>query len=412
MIEAGEDVDSRFCTVQELKGCRKVNPCQVTSGIGGASGLAGGKLSEYPAGRALTSLMGDSTASEIRVSRDLLASYMTMIGSDVQIEALEREQDRYREMDFELRHYPANKYSQAGLKSAWSGVLQEARIAGVEVRLQTKATYLNPVDDGVEVTLEDLNGVSTVYARAVLIATGRTGSQLISTLPTTAPSHAVDIGVRIEFPADKWPELDSVHGDLKLHFGNARTFCASKSGWISPYRHDGVMLLEGRTDSEQKSKWSNLAVSIRTVQDPTSIFAGVRDALLQQGPGSSIRQPLSDYLANRTSVQPTREPESSFSYWRWGDVNALLPDEISRDLRSAVDRFTTQVLPSPAAQEAFVFGPELDYYWATVAHRDQLPGVWSAGDVTGEYRGTLQAFTAGRYMAGEISRHLSFDWRG
>ena len=409
LVEAGTDIESRFCTVQSLRGCRKVTPCQVTSGVGGASGLAGGKLSEYPAGRALTKLMGDSAELELIRSKEMMADFMSLSSAPIDAIRLEKERDYYRNLDYELRHYPANKYSQAQLMSAWGDMLRHAVSCGVEVRLQTRAASLEASGDGVKVRLLGPEGDSSVQAGAVLIATGRTGADLVQGVGSISASHPVDVGVRIEFPSKDWVDMDAFHGDLKLHFGNARTFCASKSGWISPYRHKDIMLLEGRTDDDNKSPWSNIAISVRTDQPPTEVFEHVRAASLLQGPGSSIRQPLQDYLGGKTTAAASREPRASFSYWRWGDINALFPSSIGDDIRAAVARFTSEVLPPVAARNAFVFGPEIDYYWDTLPHRGALPGVWSAGDVTGLYRGTLQAYTAGRYLVDEVAHHLALE---
>lgn len=407
IVDAGPEAGDRFCTVQEARGCRKVDPCHVVSGIGGASGLAGGKLSEYPAGRGLAVVTGGDVAGHLKRSMAELQRYVPLVIPQGDEQSLASATRHYDDLNYELRHYRANKYAQADLSSAWETIAGEVRSLGGRVMTSTRALAIARGTSGLEITLR--NGVEEhiVSAKAVVVATGRSGDDLVEGLTTGHPQHPLDVGVRIEFPAACWPELDAVHNDLKLHFGNARTFCTSKSGWISPYKFGDFMLLEGRTDSSEVSSWSNLAITVRTDLPAEELIASMRSAVLAQGPGSTIRQPIGDYLAmSATNPGRMREPRASFSYWRWGDVNALFPQGIARELRDAVERFSREVLPTAAAANAHVFGPEVDYYWGSVPHRDIMPGVWSAGDVTGAYRGILQAYTAGRYLVQEIEEYI------
>jgi uncharacterized FAD-dependent dehydrogenase len=413
IVEAGPEIESRRCTVQELRGCRKVMPCHVTSGIGGSSGLAGGKLSEYPAGRGLSAIMGAAAPDELKESMLRLAPYIPTTPAPLEADRLKVESERYRALSYELRHYPANKYSQTDLMSAWAAISAELRAAGVEIRTDSRVVDVHQVPQGgFEVRVETDSISAIVTAKSVMLASGRAGSDLANSLGAKESSHPLDVGVRIEFPAALWPDLDAVHGDLKLHFDNARTFCTSKAGWISPYRFQDFMLLEGRTDSDKKSSWSNLAITIRTAAAPTAVIDQIRESTLRQGPGSSIRQALADYVLDTPSERESREPSASFSYWRWGDVNDLFPVEIAQELRAAVSRFSTEVMPRQAAEEAFVFGPELDYYWPTLPHRSEVPGLWAVGDVTSDYRGTLQAYAAGRYMTTEVAAFLEIAGAG
>lgn len=409
LVEAGQAPGSRACTVQHFRGCRKVEPCHVTTGIGGASGLAGGKLSEYPAGRGLSVLMGDHVQRELAASLQRLESFIPLIRPELEQERLRKATRQLSELSYELRHYQANKYAQPDIIRAWESIMGEITARGGQVLTGTRAVDVRTPVEGHVVRLVGATGEREIRARAVIITTGRTGAELIDGLRIEHAQHPLDVGVRIEFPASCWPDLDAVHGDLKLHFDDARTFCTSKAGWISPYRYQDFMLLEGRTDSSVASKWSNLAITVRCDLPAGQVMAEIRSALRARGPGSSIRQPLDDFLAGVVIPRSTREPEASFSYWRWGDVNALLPATISDRLREAVRRFASEVLPPAAAQAAHVFGPEVDYYWSTIPHRNSRPGLWAAGDVTGAYRGILQAYAAGRFLVKEVERYLESD---
>src|SRR5438552_3487777 len=67
-IDAGVAASAKYCTIQQRKGCRKVQPCQMTSGVGGSSLLSGGKISGFPAGRNLSYAAGTLEAAETAIT--------------------------------------------------------------------------------------------------------------------------------------------------------------------------------------------------------------------------------------------------------------------------------------------------------------------------------------------------------
>jgi uncharacterized FAD-dependent dehydrogenase len=63
-IDAGSYPSERHCAALENQSCKKEKLCQVISGFGGCSLISGGKISGYPAGNGLSSILGSSRANE------------------------------------------------------------------------------------------------------------------------------------------------------------------------------------------------------------------------------------------------------------------------------------------------------------------------------------------------------------
>ena len=57
-VDSGPRAQDRHCSILQAKPCRWATPCEMITGLGGASLLSGGKLSLYPAGRSMAPLVG------------------------------------------------------------------------------------------------------------------------------------------------------------------------------------------------------------------------------------------------------------------------------------------------------------------------------------------------------------------
>ena len=73
----------------------------------------------------------------------------------------------------------------------------------------------------------------------------------------------LEAGVRIEFPTRLCPDIGGYHKDLKLLFGDARTYCLCKNGKVALYRIDEVCFTEGYFTSESLTDLTNIGILVR-----------------------------------------------------------------------------------------------------------------------------------------------------
>jgi uncharacterized FAD-dependent dehydrogenase len=209
--------------------------------------------------------------------------------------------------------------------------------------------------------------------------------------------------VRLEFPTDQWPDIDRCHNDLKLHFGDTRTFCVCKDGRLAPYRLGNTFLMEGHSEPGFPTGFTNLALMLRVQpsnDDP--IFEIVRERVARESQGWPVREMLRDYLGEGRNGDAPR-PASSITFWKWGRVSNCFPEDIGRLLRESVRQFCVAFFGDSQWPAISVFGPELDFFWRQYklhsTFESSQPGLYIIGDAGGHFRGILQSFCSGLVSA-------------
>lgn len=382
--------------------------------------MSGGKISAFPAGRAMSEIIGSEAGARERLEKgfDLFHEFVPLISPSASQEARVHATQQYLHKGFVFRYYDAYLYHQTDLVTGYGRMLAELNLSGVPVHLDTLVTKVEATEHGYRISGSSRSGPVEFFSRQIVLAVGRYGSELVQRMDSVfhlgGQPNRCDVGVRLEFPSAAWPDIDDCHNDLKLHFGEARTFCVCKDGYLAPYRHGDIFLLEGHSEPEGSSGFTNLAVTLRqpsnagTVQP--ALLPDVRQRLLAQTCGKPVRQRLADFLAGRPSQPRAKgrvgEP-ASISYWDWGSASACFPGEVARAIRDAVNYLTARLIPEDAHSSVYVFAPEMDYYWPRlpVGHDfgSQKAGLYLVGDCSGQFRGILQAFSSGHACAESIA---------
>jgi uncharacterized protein len=405
-IEAGVGADLKTCSILEGKGCRFVQPCQIITGVGGSSLLSGGKISLFPAGRAMSSVLGGEQLVEKKLFRafELFKKYVTLIVPDVEPNQVQKGEALFAARGFDFRYYDAYRYRLPDLVIGYEKMLQTIRSSGISVKLESEVTAVESLGDHFRIEVNTHGLSSEVLANRIILAVGRAGKELMhqvdARLHLDGRERDCDIGVRLEFPTSVWPDIDECHKDLKLHFLNARTFCVCKDGLLAPYRLDDIFLLEGHADPDVKTGFTNLAITVRIpgVKGNQAIN-DIRTRMLAISKGKPIRQALTDFLDQKTSARDADKPAASISYWQWGNIRDCFPESIYREIHNAVSYFVHHLLPVRLQDTVSVYAPEIDYYWSEFPLNQGFLSndsrAYIIGDSTGQFRGILQAFCSG-----------------
>jgi uncharacterized protein len=424
-FDAGEALEVKYCSILQGKGCRHSEPCQIISGLGGSSVLSGGKISAYPAGRALGQFLKSpqSTEAALNGALVLFSSYVPLSETECSNARQEQAVKEYQDKGFDFRYYNALLYQQADLLAGYQKMVSELCSLGTIIHLQTRVQLIEPTPQGFLVHVESNKGNDTWCAKRVILAVGREGIDLMQKLRKTCDLEIetgnTDIGVRLELPLHLWENIDAYHNDLKLHFGNARTFCVCKGGILAPYKVNSFFSLEGSDTIGNKTGYTNFAITIRKEHlkegEQTELLLDVESRMKQQSRGIPVREMLQDYLTGNQILQKngTRKAklrDASISFWRWGSVSACFPSEDAADIRTAVEYFVDRLMPKNVVPQVSVFGPVIDYYWPRfrIGSRFLATGsnVYIIGDGTGHFRGILQAFCSGIECANGIVEEL------
>jgi len=217
-----------------------------------------------------------------------------------------------------------------------------------------------------------------------------------------------EVGVRVEFPTWLCPDIDRYHKDLKLLFGDARTYCLCKNGKVALYHIDGGCFAEGYFNPESSTDLTNIGILVRLKPSlhNDEILCEIKKRTLKFTKGKSGLQTLNEYLtANNASKTANLPFKPSISYWERVNIDNLFPSPISEKIKNSVHYFVSRIFPKNYWKNIIVFAPEIHYTGPSFPVKSDfsiLPRMYLIGECTGRFRGILQAFTSGMICAENI----------
>jgi uncharacterized protein len=230
--------------------------------------------------------------------------------------------------------------------------------------------------------------------RSVVFAAGRFGP--LSWPSQTAPAifRRVEVGVRIEQPADRFflahesgidPKWIGRSSDGRCEW---RTFCCCRQGEVVATSFDGVTTVSGRADCPPTGR-SNVGLNVRLL-DRDDAETAMRALLAEKHVGP----------VTATAAEMLADPDGS-------PVIALLGAPTGRrimeGLYTLVEEFALDT------QSAVLHAPTIEGlgYYPSVDRSLRVDGlpVWVAGDSSGMFRGIVAALISGRVAAMAAARH-------
>jgi uncharacterized FAD-dependent dehydrogenase len=412
-LDAGTSLSIRSCSILQNSSCKREKPCQMISGFGGSS-LFGAKISAFPAGSKLATILGskDLTKRKLSDALDLFNNYLPLQKPNITLNDIKNAKELFDKLGFEYRYYDAYLYAQEELRKAYQKIFSQLNSAGTSLLLNTELIKIHREENDFKLVAMHDNQKITIFTKYLLLGVGRLGRSLLKSVNTKlnlkGNENHLDVGVRLEFPTDLYPDITRYHNDLKLLFNDARTFCVCKDGKIAPYFFEDVFFTDGYYNPMYRSGFTNLGIMIRlkhTKQNDT-IFDEIKKKLLNATNDKPICQRLPDYLNISTkSYNPSKSFKSSISFWVYDDVNQYFPQPISTKIKEAVFYFASRVLPKGRWNEVSVFAPEVGYGGLSFPVNSDfsiIPGMYLIGDCAGRFRGILQAFCSGVICAESI----------
>lgn len=410
-LDAGTAAEHRCCPTSQANQCDCSTSCRVITGVGGSSLMGGGKISFLPAGRGLIRVIGTQGEQVLREALDVLSRYFRM--SPPRTVPTEVASKYYADIGFNYRYYEVRLVARDEIVRGYQRLVHELTNAGVNLSLETEVTRIARTVDGFIVSGQRNGEEFELLAENVVAATGRYGHDLLESLDESLDLGGgvipLDYGVRLEFPVAVWPDIDRYHEDLKLEFGNSRTYCVCKDGLVVNYRVGDIRLLEGHSDTNQTTGFTNFGVLVRKPylrqEEKDAVISEVRDRVRALAGEKLVRQSLLEFATGGANKVEFPGPGTT-RLWERGDVGACWPSSEADELRTSVRYLVDRLLPKDHHGLVSVYAPELHNrgrkYPITARFRSRHDGLYLVGECTGHFRGILQSFCSGLWCG----RHL------
>jgi uncharacterized FAD-dependent dehydrogenase len=427
IAEKGKDIDKRNCPMKLKEiSCAACPECSLLSGWGGAGAFSDGKLTLSPEiGGFLTRYIDKSRLESLitYVDKNYVrygAPEETYGGNETEIRKITRlaSENNLTFIPSRIRHIGTDrckdvlKNIRESLNSKIDAIF--ASEAGRVITERRKATGI---------TL--LNGTK-LYSDFVILAPGREGSRWLEKeskrLRLTLLKNPVDIGVRVEIPAQVFEPLTKITYEPKLVFHSkkfndkVRTFCVNPHGEVVKEYLKGIWTVNGHSYANSKTSNTNFALLVSTFftepfDEPIlygSYIAGLAN-LLGRG---VILQRLGDLRQGRRSthvritkggVMPTLKDATP------GDLSFVLPYRHLSDILDMLEALD-KVAPGINSEHTLLYGAEVKFYSMlpklTESLETEIANLFAVGDGAGVSRGLIQASVSGVMAAREIAKRL------
>lgn len=429
ILEKGRDIEKRHCPSQDQGGsCIQCSPCSTVCGWGGAGAFSDGKLT-------LTSEIGGNLEQYIDTPvLNEMIEYVDSIyldfGAPEHVFGLENQDEikkyLHRATMAELKLIPiAIRHLGTGrCRDILQNMRDDLVQKGLEVRMKTMVETIL-VEDG------QVKGVRTtkgedIYSPYVVVSPGREGSKWLAgeaqRLGLETAINPVDIGVRVEVPAEVMEPLTRVFYESKLIYysrtfdDRVRTFCMNPYGEVVMENNDALVTVNGHSHAFNKTANTNFAVLVSKsftdpFQEPITYGRNIASLANLLG-GGVIVQRLGDLLDGRRST-PTRMKRNlvtpTLKDATPGDLSLVFP---YRHLLAIIEMLEAldHVAPGINSRYTLLYGVEVKFYSSRLALSNtletQIENLFAAGDGAGVTRGLAQASVAGVMVAREILNRI------
>ena len=274
VIDGGRKVHGRTCPITEGKvdHCIGCKPCNIMYGFGGAGTLSDGKYNiTTNFGGDLHQYIGEKKAMELMEYVDSVLMEFDG-GNDLELYSTDKNDLKTKCLRYDLhlldakvRHFGTER-NKVILQKIYDYVKDD-----IDFKFMSMVTdvdykdgeYNVKTDDGKTYTCEDL-----------VLASGRSGSKWVSQIcdkfNITTRKNRVDIGVRVEVPAEVFKHITDDVYEAKIMYQTkqyndvVRTFCMNPYGQVVTENTNGILTVNGHsyTDPDLRTENTNFALLV------------------------------------------------------------------------------------------------------------------------------------------------------
>ena len=425
VFEAGKRLEERKCPIDgvKIKSCINCPSCSIMSGFGGAGAFSDGKYNiTNDCGGTLHEYIGKEEA--IRLMNYVDDINMSHGGEGTKLYSTTNSsfkklcrQNNLILLDASVRHLGTD------INYVVLGNLFDELKDKADFRFRTPVEHIEVIDGGYCVK----TAKESFTCKKCVVSVGRSGSKWIEEicheLDIPTESNRVDIGVRVELPAELFSHLTDELYESKIVYrtekfeDKVRTFCMNPRGSVVNENTNGIVTVNGHSyeDPAKQTNMTNFALLVSkhfSVPFKDSYGYGESIARLSNMLGGGvIVQRFGDLIRGRRTnykrladsfVTPTLKAEP-------GDLSLVLPKRILDGIIEMIYALD-KIAPGTANDDTLLYGVEVKFYNMEVKLNERLEtkyaGLYMIGDGSGVTHSLSHASASGVFVARDILRQF------
>lgn len=421
VLEGGHALEKRKCPIDgdKIKSCINCKSCSIMNGFGGAGAFSdgkynitnqfGGTLYEYIGKEKAMELMHYVDDLNVKYGGEGTKLYST---TNTHIKKLCL-QNGLHLLDASVRHLGTD-INYIVLQNMYKELSSKA-----DFYFDTYVESVQKTEEGYVVSTAGKN----YSCSKCIVSAGRSGSKwaekLCSDLEIKTKSNRVDIGVRVELPAEVFSHLTDELYESKIVYRTekfedlVRTFCMNPHGVVVNENTNGIVTVNGHSYEDPAKHTANTNFALLVAKHFSEPF---RDS---NGYGESIAR-LSNMLGGGVLVQRfgdlirgrrsnARRIEESFVTPTLkatpGDLSLVMPKRILDGIIEMIYALD-KIAPGTANDDTLLYGVEVKFYNMEVELDRNLEtshkGLYIIGDCSGVTHSLSHASASGVHVARAI----------
>lgn len=418
MIEKGHSLEKRVCPINgtNIKACIHCSVCSIMNGYGGAGSLSdgkynitnnfGGELYKYVGKDEAINLMDyvDKVLCEMGGAE---AKLYSTSNSELKSKALQYD---LHLLDAKVRHLGTDR-NLVILSNIYKFLSDK-----VEILFDTEVSDIEKLEGGFSV----ITSKEIFVSKKLVLATGRSGSKWISKICSKmeikTKSNRVDIGVRVELPAEIFEHITKEVYESKIVYKTkkyndmVRTFCMNPYGEVVSENTNGIVTVNGHSYADPKLHTGNTNFALLVSNHFTEPFKDSNEygesiaKLSNMLGGGVLVQRFGDLVNGRRTNE--RRMAKSFTIPTLnatpGDLGLVIPKRQLDDIIEMIYALNN-IAPGTANEDTLLYGVEVKFYNSKVevdnSLQTSIDGLYVLGDGSGVTHSLSQASASGVYLA-------------
>ena len=422
VLEAGHVLEKRHCPIdgKKVTSCIGCKSCSIMNGFGGAGAFSDGKYNiTNDFGGTLYEYIGKDTALELMHYVDEINMHFGGEGTKLYSTAGTKfkklcMQNDLHLLDASVRHLGTD-INYVVLENIYNHLKDK-----VSFFFDTPVQTIDRTETGYRVVCED----AQYTCDKCIVSVGRSGSKWMEStckhLNIPTQSNRVDIGVRVELPAEIFSHLTDELYESKIVYrtetygDRVRTFCMNPKGAVVSENTNGIVTVNGHSyeDPAKQTCNTNFALLVsKHFSEPFKDSTGYAESIARLSNmlgGGVIVQRFGDLIRGQRSTP--KRIEESFTVPTMsatpGDLSLVLPKRLLDGIIEMIYALD-KIAPGTANDDTLLYGVEVKFYNMEVEVDETLQcchdGLYIIGDGSGITHSLSHASASGVHVARSIA---------